>query len=317
MPLSPIDAILELLACPSCGHALVGQAECLRCTSEACRRAYPVIGKRPTPILIDGDTSIVNVAKLLETDAASQLGRGGEGWLGQVAARLSIHRNKTAERYARQLARDLAAETRGRRPRLLIVGGAEVGNGVESLYKDSDLDLLAFDIYASEYCQFVADAHQIPLLSKCVDGVLIQAVLEHVLHPQRVVDEIHRVLRAGGLVYADTPFMQQVHEGPYDFMRFTESGHRYLFRRFAVRDSGAVGGLGTQLHWSLFYFGRGINRRIGQIFRAGFFWLPMLDSWLDSKATVDGASSVFFYGHSIHTAIRPQEIVDYYSGSQQ
>jgi SAM-dependent methyltransferase len=294
-----------------------GPVESLGCTANNCRRVYPSVGSGSTPILIDSDASVVDVSALLKTDAASQISRKTGGLLGRLVNRLTVRRNKTAERFVHHLAADLAAETSNRRPRLLIVGGGAVGNGIESLYADPNLDLVAFDIYKSEQCQFIADGHQIPLLDGTVDGVLIQAVLEHVLNPQRVVDEIHRVLRPGGLVYADTPFMQQVHEGPYDFTRFTESGHRYLFRRFEHRASGAVGGLGTQLHWSLLYFGRGIHRRVGTVLWIGFFWLQLLDQLLDSKATVDGASGVFFYGQSSTRSISPQEIVEYYSGAQR
>ena len=43
-----------------------------------------------------------------------------------------------------------------------------------------------------------------------------------------------------GVVYAETPFLQAVHEGPWDFTRFTESGHRWLFRAFERLDSGVV-----------------------------------------------------------------------------
>jgi SAM-dependent methyltransferase/uncharacterized protein YbaR (Trm112 family) len=316
MPLLQLDDLLDLLACPACGQVLTGAAESLRCTSKECRRVYPSIGKRTIPLLIDSVVSIVDVPAQLKNNGDSQI-RRSQRWWERLGARLTVQRNRTAEHYARLLARDLVAETAGRRPRLLVVGGGEVGSGIESLYEDANLDLIAFDIYASEYCQFVADGHQVPLLSGTVDGVLVQAVLEHVLHPQRVVDEIYRVLRPGGLVYADTPFMQQVHEGPYDFTRFSESGHRYLFRRFTVRNSGAVAGLGTQLHWSLFYFGRGIHRRLGQILRLAFFWLPMTDRWLDPRVTVDGASSVFFYGQSSPSMISPHEIIDYYSGGQR
>jgi len=83
------------------------------------------------------------------------------------------------------------------------------------------------------------------LASASVDGVLIQAVLEHVLDPAQVVGEIHRVLRPDGLVYAETPFLQQVHAGPNDFTRFTSSGHRYLFRAFAEIAAGPVAGPGA------------------------------------------------------------------------
>ena len=65
--------------------------------------------------------------------------------------------------------------------------------------------------------------------------------------PARVVAEIQRVLKPGGLVYAETPFMQQVHEGAYDFTRFTELGHRWLWRRFAPVARGALGGPGLSL----------------------------------------------------------------------
>ena len=74
------------------------------------------------------------------------------------------------------------------------------------------------------------------------DAVICQAVLEHVLEPASAVSEIHRVLRRDGLVYAETPFMQQVHERAYDFSRFTQSGHRWLFRRFSEISAGPIGG---------------------------------------------------------------------------
>lgn len=317
MPLLTIANILNILSCPACGNALKGPAESLTCSSEGCRRVYPAVGDGPTPILIDSNISIVDVATLLKADGGSQLKRRSQGWCGRLAARLAVSRNRTAEEYSHRLAADVVAETNGRNARLLIVGGGEIGNGVESLYENDELDLIAFDIYSSERCQIIADGHQIPLLSDSVDGVLIQAVLEHVLRPQQVVDEIHRVLRPGGIVYADTPFMIPVHEGPFDFTRFSESGHRYLFRNFAARSSGVVGGLGTQLHWTLYSFGCGVNLRVGQFLRAGFFWLPVLDRWLDPRATVDGAASVYFYGHSSPVAISPREIIDHYSGGQR
>ena len=106
------------------------------------------------------------------------------------------------------------------------------------------------------------------------------------------------MLRSGGIVYADTPFLQQVHEGAYDFTRFTDSGHRYLFRRFERIDSGSVAGAGTALRWSVDYFVRALTRSVslGRIAALCFFWLSYLDRFLDPKHSVDGASSVFFLG---------------------
>jgi SAM-dependent methyltransferase len=316
MPLVTIDAFRDLLACPRCGQALTGSPASLVCGHESCGHAYPAVGSPPKPVLIDPEASIIDVATLLASGGSSPVARASGGrLLDSVKRRLAHPRNTTAERYVGQLATDLVTETEGR-PRILVIGGGTIGNGIESLYDDPRLDLLALDVYASDNIQFLADGHQLPLKDGSIDGVVIQAVLEHVLDPNTVVTEIRRVLRPGGLVYAGTPFMQQVHEGPYDFTRFTESGHRYLFRHFTVRGSGAVAGLGTQLLWSIVYFGRGIHFRAGQIARIVFFWLPKLDRWLNPRVTVDGASGVFFYGHTSTEVITPAEIVSYYSGAQ-
>ena len=317
MPLVEIDAFRDLLTCPRCGGALTGSLAALVCDNESCSHRYAAVGDPPKPVLIDPDTSIMNVDTILASGGSSPVVRGyGGRILNSLVCKLTSPRNTTAERYVGRLATDLVAETEGR-PRVLVIGGGTIGGGVKSLYEDPRLDLLAFDVYASDNVQFLADGHQVPLKDGSVDGVVIQAVLEHVLDPQTVVAEIHRVLRLGGLVYASTPFMQHVHEGPYDFTRFTESGHRYLFRRFALRDSGAGAGLGTQLLWSIVYFARGIHFRAGQAARVLFFWLPKLDRRLNRRATIDGASGVFFYGHSSKDVVTPAEMVDYYSGAQR
>jgi SAM-dependent methyltransferase len=317
MPLVAIDTFSDLLACPRCGGEMTGPPAALVCARESCGHRYAAVGNPPKPVLIDSDASIMDVGAILASRGSSTKARGDDGRLVNfLARRFADPPNKTAERFAQRLAEDLVAENEGR-PRLLVIGGGTIGGGVANLYEDPRLDILAFDVYASDNVQFLADAHQIPLKDGSVDGVLIQAVLEHVLDPQAVVAEIHRVLRLGGLVYAATPFMQHVHEGAYDFTRFTESGHRYLFRHFTVRDSGAGAGLGTQLLWSIVYFARGIHFRAGQAARMMFFWLPKLDGRLDRRATVDGASGVFFYGHSSKDMVTPREMVGYYSGAQR
>ena len=123
-------------------------------------------------------------------------------------------------------------------------------------------------MFSSPHTRLVADAHKLPFVDQSFDGVWIQAVLEHVLEPIDVVSEIHRVLRDDGLVYAETPFMQQVHERAYDFTRFTQSGHRWLFRSFTEISAGPVTGGGVALLWSIRYlfraFGVGVRRKLQQ-----------------------------------------------------
>ena len=103
-----------------------------------------------------------------------------------------------------------------------------------------DIEVHSIDIYASPTVDLICDAHYLPLEGEYYDAVWIQAVLEHVVQPELVVHEIHRVLKPDGIVYAETPFMQQVNEGAYDFTRYTVLGHRYLFKKFSLIDRGAM-----------------------------------------------------------------------------
>jgi SAM-dependent methyltransferase len=88
----------------------------------------------------------------------------------------------------------------------------------------------------------VADAHHIPIKSQSVDGVLILAVLEHVEDPRRVVDESLRILKKGGYIYAETPFLQHYHGYPRHFQNFTLTGHTCLFSKFKKISEGPLVG---------------------------------------------------------------------------
>jgi len=59
--------------------------------------------------------------------------------------------------------------------------------------------------------------------------VVTTAMIEHVLYPEEVGAEICRILKVGGLLYSELPFIQPVHEGAYDFTKYTLFGHRHLF----------------------------------------------------------------------------------------
>jgi SAM-dependent methyltransferase len=207
----------------------------------------------------------------------------------------------------------------GRSPLVLVIGGGTIGNGVGAIYAAPRTRVVAFDIYGSPMTQFIADAHQIPLASESIDAVLIQAVLEHVLDPSQVVGEIHRVLRPSGLVYAETPFLQQVHAGARDFVRYTSSGHRYLFRAFEEIAAGPVAGPGTQLLWSVDHLVRALLRSelAGKLARGVLFWLRYLDQLTPAPFAMDNASAYYFLGRRANRELTPREIVGYYRGAQR
>jgi SAM-dependent methyltransferase len=178
------------------------------------------------------------------------------------------------------------------------------------------------DVVFGPRTSLVCDANQIPFEDATFDAVIGQAVLEYVADPFQVADEIHRVLRPGGYVYAESPFMQQVHGGPYDFYRFTHVGHRRLFRRFEEVKSGVACGPGMALSWSYRYFLRTFTDRIAGRAAASIaadltsFWLARLDARLAHRpGAFDAASAFYFLGRSIDTSVPDREIVAGYRGA--
>jgi len=66
--------------------------------------------------------------------------------------------------------------------------------------------------------------HQIPVESNYFDAILCIAVLEHVENPEEVVPELYRVLKPGGHLILEVPFLQPEHKVPTDFQRYTRDG---------------------------------------------------------------------------------------------
>ncbi len=310
MPLMSLQELAPDLICPRCRKVLSVSKGVYRCE---CGQTLSVIDGQP--VLVDFDESILVEEEVTGSGANSAIRRGRSGGLKRGVTQAFLPRNKVAPANAKRFL-ELAHE-QADQPKVLVVGGGSKGEGTEAIYEDPNVRLISFDIYRSELTQFIADAHQIPLADGSVDAVWIQAVLEHVLDPWRVVSEIHRVLKSGGIVYAETPFLQQVHEGAYDFTRFTESGHRWLFREFEEVDSGVVLGAASQLLWSIEHVARGTFRsvRAGIAAKMAFFWLRYLDRRIPRGYASDAASAVYFLGRKSGKALRPKDMVAYYKGA--
>ena len=313
MTMMPLEELLADFACPHCRAAMAADADNIRCTGSECGRRYTVIGGHP--VLVDFDDSILVEEEVQVRAAGSVIRRGKAGGMKRRVLETLLPSNRVAPVNAVRFLE--LAEELSESPKVLIVGGGSKGEGTEGLYASTSIRLLSFDIYGSELTQFVADAHRIPLGDATVDAVWIQAVLEHVLDPWQVAGEVHRVLKPGGIVYAETPFLQQVHEGAFDFTRFTESGHRWLFRRFDEIDSGVVLGPASQLLWSIEHVVRGMLRSVtaGVVAKLLLFWLRFFDRLIPEGYASDAASAVYFLGRKSGSAIGPKDMISYYKGA--
>lgn len=98
--------------------------------------------------------------------------------------------------------------------------GLNIGAGTTSI----DARVRNLDIVPGPNIDYVGSAEDIPLPDASVDLVITQETLEHVANPLQAMREIHRVLKPGGVLYLQLPFVIGYHPGPTDFWRFTRQG---------------------------------------------------------------------------------------------
>lgn len=139
--------------------------------------------------------------------------------------------------------RDHIAETLA-----LLSGGAsvcDVGAGGRRIIPD----VKTVDGMAAPGVDVVSDIHQLALSDRSFDCVFCTGTLEHVRDPRQAVAEIYRILRPGGIVHIDVPFIQGYHADPTDYWRFTLDGLRLLCEDFEELASGTHIGPTSGLVW--------------------------------------------------------------------
>jgi SAM-dependent methyltransferase len=105
------------------------------------------------------------------------------------------------------------------------------------------------DIVPGDSVTLLGDAHQLPFSDNSIDCLIFQAVLEHVKDPRGVINEAERVLKPGGMIYLEVPFLQGFHADPYDYQRYTLEGLRILTEEFYEVDAGVSVGPFCTLVW--------------------------------------------------------------------
>jgi SAM-dependent methyltransferase len=312
--LSPI--VQGLLRCPICRAPLERQSETFHCTGYNCAAIFPII--RGVPVLLNELRSVFRINELATEQTGGNEARNLAAWVHRGLPSISV--NVAARRNFALMSRFLLRQTA--RPRVLVVGAGTLGEGFGALLANSTIELVETDVILAPRICILCDAHDLPFDDQSFDGVVAQAVLEHVVDPKRCVEEIHRVLKPQGLVYAETPFMQQVHLGRFDFSRFTHLGHRRLFGRFAELESGVACGPGMALAWSYMYFllsfarSRTIRRLLKAFAMVTSFPLKYFDYYLaDKPGALDAASGYYFLGKKEDSPLTDRDLIQLYEGA--
>lgn len=284
----------DRLVCPHCGSQLNSHGESFLC--QGCGNHYPVIAG--IPILIDESTSafrIRNYERPRPLSRAERAKRAARNLLPRISLNVAAGRNY---RKFREL---LFAQSA--RPRVLIVGGATAGAGTGELLADQRIEFVESDVAIDERTTLVCDAQNLPFAEETFDGVVIQAVLFYLPEYGRCISEMFRVLKPNGIIYSESPFMEQVVGGAYDFYRFTLRGHEYQFRQFEKVSSGVSGGPAMATAWSIqylmlsFFQNSALRAAMRVICKCTLFWMKYLDLLLANKpGAVDAAAGTYFLG---------------------
>jgi SAM-dependent methyltransferase len=304
-----VDA--SVLACPVCGGGINTAVDNVNCDS--CALVYPVVDGRP--VLLRPDNKLFQIGDYVD---ARTKPFGRSRWAKYVPG---ITADLAAKRVLNVLRQTL---DRLGPARILVVGG-----GCQREWLDDQLrhhvkhEIIYSDIDTAADVDMFCDGHDLPCKSGQFDAVITTAVLEHVIYPEKVVLEITRVLKTGGLVYSEVPFIQQVHEGAYDFTRYTLSGHRRLFNKFNELDAGMTAGPGSALAWSIesfvlsFFQSAKIRLVATGISRVFCSPLKYCDRFLSSRpAAMDGACGTYFFGRKCETVRSDADIIAAYVGAK-
>lgn len=278
---------------------------------QRCNSTFPVVEGRP--VMIRSDNDLFPRSGYVTSIPAT--GKAGPSFAGLAPSR-SVNMA-----YARNLRAFAAALDATTAKVVLVIGAGGQKRWLDTFFAlHPAVRVVYSDIDVRGTVDLFCDAHELPFPDKTFDGVIASAVLEHVAYPERVASEMHRVLASRGLVYSEIPFLQQVHEGAYDFTRYTLSGHRRLLNHFDELSSGVVAGPATTLAWAIEHFAVSFTPRplvagTRLAVRVAFFWLKYLDYLLgQSPAAADGASCSFFLGRKRPAPRADHEIVAQYAG---
>jgi len=109
--------------------------------------------------------------------------------------------------------------------RVLNVGSSSVRYGKNSVNAD---------IQRKQNVDVVCDMHELPNHSADFDAIICNAVLQYCHSPWKVATEFYRVLKPGGYLFVDAPWVQPFCPDTPDRFRFSEDALKSIFSNFEI-----------------------------------------------------------------------------------
>jgi SAM-dependent methyltransferase len=124
-------------------------------------------------------------------------------------------------------------------PEPIVEIGARPADGQEHLADVRRIlgasEHIGCDIQAGPNVDRIEDVHHLSFADASVGSVVAFETLEHVADPIRAMEEVHRVLRPGGIVAISSLMFMPIHAHPWDYWRFTPEAFELLLRPFESR----------------------------------------------------------------------------------
>ncbi len=99
----------------------------------------------------------------------------------------------------------------------------------KSLLPQTISEYVAFDTVKRENIDVVGDILNLPFPDESFDTVICTQVLEHTKNPWLAAQQMHRILKPGGICVTTAPFFCPYHKDPGDYFRYTKDGLAEIF----------------------------------------------------------------------------------------
>lgn len=218
-----LERAKAVLACPACGGALAFGDTGATCAP--CDMDYPLRGGK-----------LYFTEPPVTADTLDSLKQRLKKWLGRYYYSIGV--TILAPTYPFNYR---AAIQRHCDPAIALC--VDIGCGNQRI---SDA-VIGLDIFDYEAVDIVCDLGALPFKPDSVDAFASRSVLEHLPDIAKVVSQLKRSTKPGGVSMHLIPFMFPYHASPHDYQRFTHSGAVNLFDGWSLLEQHSVTGPVTLL----------------------------------------------------------------------